>query len=391
MSSKNTAEKKAPSTPTSTKSKKDVASSTPRSTAMAAMPFYSSVGEASLPKMDEETKNAMKARAIVNTVFTNDEQDKAGKRHLENAFDYPPFTESDMSKMAEIEFLKGRKRDDLEDLEKMEMAVSMANRGQEMARMSPDQMEIEVAHELLDLKQAAPTFEREIGDRSTPIPDIEEDLFVSSAENTPVRRSKRKKGGMPKAGTHEKMRKDQKNKFIELLERTESWNDVNSRYKAYLREDGAPDLLSKEDKLVMFNVTEKAILDDMGARRGGGKNFTTDIRTKRAHMKKKQAEKFYELLHYHASFDDADKAFQEYVKQKRQPELINKEHRLNIFVNFESGIADEFDLESHIVRSTGGKRTRRTRRRRRTIKKRHLKKGTKSRKTKRRKRRTLKK
>ena len=108
-------------------------------------------------------------------------------------------------------------------------------------------------------------------------------------------------------------------------------------------------------------------------------------------MKKKQAEKFYELLHYHASFDDADKAFQEYVKQKRQPELINKEHRLNIFVNFESGIADEFDLESHIVRSTGGKRTRRTRRRRRTIKKRHLKKGTKSRKTKRRKRRTLKK
>ena len=79
------------------------------------------------------------------------------------------------------------------------------------------------------------------------------------------------------------------------------------------------------------------------------------------------------------------------MKQKRQPELINKEHRLNIFVNFESGIADEFDLESHIVRSTGGKRTRRTKRRKQTMRKRHLKKGTKSRKTKRRKRRTVKK
>ena len=67
--------------------------------------------------------------------------------------------------------------------------------GQEMERMSPDQIEVEVAHELLDLKKAAEGLDREIGDRSTPIPDIEENMFSSSAENTPVRRSKRKKGG----------------------------------------------------------------------------------------------------------------------------------------------------------------------------------------------------
>lgn len=194
MSSKHTTGKKAPSTPTTKKSKKEVASPTPRSIAMAAMPFYSSVGEASLPEIDEGTSDAMKARAVVNAVFTKEEKDKATKRHLENAFDNPPYTESDMKKMAEINYLKGR-REDLEDLNKMEMAVSMANRGQEMERMSPDQIEVEVAHELLDLKKAAPGLDREIGDRSTPIPEIRENMFSSSAENTPVRSSKRKKGG----------------------------------------------------------------------------------------------------------------------------------------------------------------------------------------------------
>lgn len=317
MSSKNIAEKKAPSTPTSTTSKKRVASPTPRSTAMAEAQFYSLDGDASLPKIDEETSDALTATRIVNEVFNEKASKQAYKRRLEDAFNNPPFKDRDISRIAEKEFLKNR--EDLQDLGKMEAAVSMANRGQEMARMSPDQMEIEVAHELLDLKQAAPIFEREIGDRSTPIPDIEEDLFVSSAENSPVRKSGRNKKG------------------------------------------------------------------------GGGRNFTIDSQKRRAHMKTKQAQKFYELLHYHIAFDDADKAFQEYLKQKHEPELINKEHRLNMFANIESSIADEFDFESHIVKSTGGKRTRSTRRRKQTKRKRHLKKGTKSRKTKRRKRRTLKK
>lgn len=362
------------------------APTTPRSTAKAAMAFYDTEQtNDSMPKPSQDVIDKAKASSIVDQVFNEETLKEGYKRKLDHAFNNPP----DLSRIEEKRLLQGR--EDLQNLEKMEAAVSMANKGKEMSRMSPDQIEIEVAHELLDLKKALPALEEDIGDRSTPIPKIDKDMFLSSAENTPVRRSKRKKGGMPKAGTHEKMRKDQKNKFIDLLERTEYWNDVNSRYKAYLREDGAPDLLSKEDKLEMFNVTEKAILDDMGARRGGGRNFTTDNRVKHGQMRKKQAQKFYELLHYHIAFDDADKAFQEYLKEKHQPELLNKEHRLNMFANIESSIADEFDFESHIVKSTGGKRTRRTRRRRRTIKKRHLKKGTKSRKTKRRKRRTLKK
>ena len=381
MSSKKKAtEKKAPSTPTSTTSKKEVASPTPRSIAMSAMPFYSSVGEVSLPKMDEETKDAMKARAVVNAVFTKEEKDKATKRHLENAFDNPPYTESDMKKMGDINYFKDHERiEDLEDLEKMEMAVSMANRGQEMKRMSPDQIELEVAHELLDLKKAAPGLDREIGDRSTPIPDIGENMFSSSAENTPVKRSKRKKGGMPLPGTYDKIKKDQKKKFIELLERTESWNDVNSRYKAYLRQDGMEDLLSNEDKLLMFYVTEKAILDTMGARRGGGAkgNMLT-----REEMKNQQGEKFYELLKDNIAFEDAEKAFKKYLEEVNQRELLGPKLRMNMFYHIESSIADEFDLDSHIVKSKGGKRTR---------KKRHLKKSTKSRKTKRKNKRSLKK
>ena len=380
MSSKNTTEKKAPSTPTSTKSKKKVASPTPRSIAMSASPFYSSVGEVSLPKMDEGTSDAMKARAIVNSVFTEQEKEKATKRHLENAFDNPPYTESDMSRMAEINYMRGR-REDLQDLNKMEMAVSMANRGKEMKRMSPDQMEIELAHELLDLKKAAPGLEREIGDRSTPVPDIEENMFSSSAENTPVRSSKRKKGGTL-AVTHDKIRKNQKLKFIDLLERTESWKDVNSRYNAYLRQDGMPDLLSNEDKLLMFNVTEQAILHDMGARRGGGHPYKEMTREE---MRKQQTNKFHELLSRYIAFEDSDEAFKRYLKEENQPEVLGPRLRLNMFNHIESSIADEFDFGSHIVKSKGGKRTRRTR------KKRHLKKGTKSRKTKKKNKRSLKK
>ena len=262
------------------------------------------------------------------------------------------------------------------------MAVSMANRGQEMKRMSPDQIELEVAHELLDLKKAAPGLDREIGDRSTPIPDIGENMFSSSAENTPVKRSKRKKGGMPLPGTHEKIRKDQKKKFMELRERTGAWNDVNSRYKAYLRQDGVPDLLSKEDKLLMFNVTEKAILDTMGARRGGGAkgNMLT-----REEMKNQQGEKFYELLKNSIAFEDAEKAFKKYLEEVNQREVLGPKVRRNMFYHIESSIADEFDLDSHTVHKGGKKRTRRTR------KKRHLKKSTKGRKTKRKNRRSLKK
>jgi hypothetical protein len=385
MSSKNTTEKKAPSTPKSTKSKKEVASPTPRSIAMSAMPFYSSVGEVSLPKMDEETKDAMKARAVVNAVFTKEEKDKAVKRHFENTFDYPLFTESDMSDMAEIDYLKGRseRSEDLQDLDKMEMAVSMANRGQEMKRMSPDQIELEVAHELLDLKKAAPGLDREIGDRSTPIPDIGENMFSSSAENTPVKRSKRKKGGMPLPGTYDKIKKDQKKKFIELLERTESWNDVNSRYKAYLRQDGVPDLLSKEDKLLMFDVTEKAILDTMGARRGGTRGLS------QKDMLKQQKNKFQDLLEKHVGFEETNIEFKKYLKETNQPEFLTQRMRVKFFNDIEKGIAEDFELDTHEVRDhKGGKRIRRMKR---TRKKRHLKKSTKSRKTKRKNKRSLKK
>ena len=78
MSSKNITEKKAPSTPKSTKSKKkEVASPTPRSTAMAAMPHYDSVGEISIPKMNDQTRDFMEATGIINDVFTENEKEKA--------------------------------------------------------------------------------------------------------------------------------------------------------------------------------------------------------------------------------------------------------------------------------------------------------------------------
>ena len=281
---------------------------------MSASPFYSSVGEVSLPKMDEETKDAMKARAVVNAVFTKEEKDKAVKRHFENTFDYPLFTESDMSEMAEIDYLKGRseRSEDLQDLDKMEEGIRMANRGKEIKRMSPQQRELEVADELLNLKEAVPGLEKDIGDRSTPIPEIDEN---------------------------------------------------------------------------MFNITEKAILDDMGARRGGGPTDRTLVVIQKE-MKKNQAQKFYELLSTYITYKDADKAFQEYLKETKQQEFFDKKLRMEMFNNIERGIANEFDFDSHIVKFKGGKRTRR---RKQTKRKRHLKKSTKSRKTKRRKRRTLKK
>ena len=373
MSSKKKAtEKKAPSTPTGTSSKKkEVASPTPRSTAKAAMPFYDSVGEISIPKIDDQTRDFMLATGVVNDVFTNEEKEKAYEMELDSAFDNPPFTTSDMSRMAEIDYLKGRseRSEDLQDLEKMEEGVRMANRGEEIMRMSPQQREFEVADELLNLKDAVPGLDKDIGDRSTPIPEIDENMF----EGTPVRKSRRKKGGMSRAGTHEKLRKEQKLKFIELLQHTERWSDVNSRYNAYLRQDGSPDLLSDEDKLKMFNVTEKAILDDMSARRGGGPTERTLVVTQKE-MKKNQAQKFYELLSTHIGYEDANKAFQEYLKETNQPEMFGKKLRMEMFNNIERGIADEFDFESHIVKDQrGGKRTRR---RKQTKRKRHLKKGT---------------
>ncbi len=335
--------------------------------------------------MDEQTRDFMEATGVVNDVFTNEEKEKAYEIELDSAFDNPPFTTSDMSRMAEIDYLKGRseRSEDLQDLEKMEEGVRMANRGEEIMRMSPQQREFEVADELLNLKDAVPGLDKDIGDRSTPIPEIDENMF----EGTPVRKSRRKKGGMSRSGTLEKLRKEQKLKFIELLEHTERWSDVNSRYNAYLRQDGSPDLLSDEDKQKMFNITEKAILDDMGARRGGGPTDRTLVVTQKE-MKKNQAQKFYELLSTYIAYKDADKAFQEYLKETRQQEFFGKRLRMEMFNNIERGIADEFDFDSHIVKFKGGKRTRR---RKQTKRKRHLKKGTKSRKTKRRKRRTLKK
>ena len=93
-------------------------------------------------------------------------------------------------------------------------------------------------------------------------------------------------------------------------------------------------------------------------------------------------------MNNHITFEDADQAFKQYLKEINQPEVFNRNLREIMFYNIESGLATEFDFKSHIVKSKGGKRTRR---KKQTKKKRHLKKSTKSRETKRRKRRTLKK
>ena len=296
MSSKKKAtEKKAPSTPTSTTSKKEVASPTPRSTAMAAMPFYDTVEEISIPKMDDKTRDFMLARGVVDDVFTNEEKEKAYGIELDNAFNNPPFTESDISQMAAIDYLKGR-REDLQDLEKMEEGVRMANRGKEIMRMSPQQRELEVANELLNLKEAVPGLDKDIGDRSTPIPEIDENMF----EGTPVRKSKRirKKGGMPR-------------------------------------------------------------LKDTGVRRGGGPTKRTLAVTQKE-MKESQAEKFSELLagnNYKDAETEFQKYLREEVNQ---PDFFGKKLRMEMFNNKEREIANKFDFDSHEVRyPKGGKGTRR--------------------------------
>ena len=354
------------------------APNTPRSTAKAAMAFYDTEQtNDSMPKPSQDVIDKAKASTIVDQVFNEATLEEGYKRKLERAFDNPP----DLSRVAEKELLQ--KREGLQDLEKMEAAVSMANKGKEMSRMSPDQIEIEVAHELLDLKKALPALEQDIGDRSTPIPRIDKDMFLSSAENSPVRKtrsSQRKKGGT-KATNYNALRKEQRKKFVDYLERIQSWEGVNKGYNKYIKLTGDPDLLTKEDKLQIFRVTEGTILDKFEAR-GGTRGLS------QKDMIQQQKNKFRDLLEKTVGFEEADVEFKKYLKEVNQPEFLTQRVRVKIYNDIEKGIAEEFDLDSHEVRHPkGGKRTRR---RKQTKRKRHLKKGTKSRKT-RRKRRTLKK
>ena len=372
----------------SSSSTKKEAPNTPRSTAKAAMAFYNTEQiDEPMPKGSQDVIDKAKASRIVDQVFNEETANQVRKRRLENAFNDPPFTNMDLSRIAEKRFLQGR--EGLQDLEKMEAAVSMANRGKAMSRMSPDQIELEVANELLDLKEAVPGLDVDIGDRSTPIPMIDKDMFLSSAENSPVRktrssarRSSRNKKGGTNSTNYNTIRKAQKKKFVDYLENVQSWEGVNKHYNNYLKFTGDPDLLTEEDKLKIFRVTEGSILDKFEARGGSHERLT------RNQMKQQQADKFYELLNNHVAFEDADQAFKQYLEEINQPEVFNRNLREIMFYNIESGLATEFDFKSHIVKSKGGKRTRR---KKQTKKKRHLKKSTKSRKTKRRKRRTMKK
>tara|TARA_Y200000002_G_scaffold366908_1_gene358371 strand:- start:9876 stop:10946 length:1071 start_codon:yes stop_codon:yes gene_type:complete len=350
----------------SDKSTEKKAPNTHRSTAMAALPFYDN-------KIRMDTAYAKK---IVDEVFGEELREEAFKNRLNKALDNPPPFGSLTDRMRESEHLRSKKDDmkylDIDNLDKMEAAVARSNRAR-----TPSEVGLDTADELLGLSQSSPALAKRIGDRSTPVPD-----FPSSVFDTPDRKKKSLRrssssqtiGGMSRAGTHEKLRKEQKLKFIELLEHTERWSDVNRRYNAYLRQDDSPDLLSDEDKQKMFNITEKAILDDMGARRGGGPTDRTLVVTQKE-MKKNQAQKFYELLSTYITYKDADKAFQEYLKETNQPEMFGKKLRMEMFTNIERGIANEFDFDSHIVKDNiGGKK--RTRRRKQTKRKRHLKKGT---------------
>ena len=105
--------------------------------------------------MPKRSQDAMKANAsrIVDQVFNEESKTKFAK-DIWKMLLMILHLQSDLSRIAEKQFLQGR--EGLQDLEKMEAAVSMANRGKEMARMSPDQIELEVANELLDLKEAVP-------------------------------------------------------------------------------------------------------------------------------------------------------------------------------------------------------------------------------------------
>ena len=263
------------------------APNTPRSTAKAAMAFYDTEQtNESMPKPSQDLIDKAKASSIVNQVFNEETLKEGYKRKLDHAFNNPP----DLSRVAEKRLLQGR--EGLQDLEKMEAAVSMANKGKEMSRMSPDQIEIEVARELLDLKKALPALEQDIGDRSTPIPRIDKDMFLSSAENSPVRktrRSQRKKGGT-KATNYNAIRKEQKKKFVDFLERIQSWEGVNKSYNNYIKFTGDPDLLTEEDKLKIFRVTEGKILDKFEAR-GGGRKRTRRTKRRKQTMRKRHLKK----------------------------------------------------------------------------------------------------
>ena len=352
----------------SDKSTEKKAPNTPQSAAMAALPFYQNK-----IRTDKEY-----AARIVDEVFGEELREEAYKNRLNKALDNPPPFGSLTDRMRESEHIRSKKDDmkylDIDNLDKMEAAVARSNRAR-----TPSEVGLDTADELLGLSQSSPELATRIGDRSTPVPD-----FPSSVFDTPERKKKSLRrssssqtiGGMPRSGTHEKLRKEQKLKFIELLERTrlgEDMRDVNSRYDAYLRTDGSPDLLSDEDKMLMFNVTEKAILEDMGARRGGGPTKRTLAVTQKE-MKESQAEKFLGLIADN-NYKDATVKFQKYLKDEvNQPDLFGKKLRMEMFLNIERGLADEFDFESHIVKDRrGGKRTRR---RKQTKRKRHLKKGT---------------
>lgn len=269
------------------------APNTPRSTAKAAMEFYTKEADSSSRELIDKAR----AARIVDEVF-NDETLKEGyKRKLERAFDNPP----DLSRVAEKRLLKGR--EGLQDLGKMEAAVSMANKGKEMSRMSPDQIEIEVAHELLDLKKALPALEQDIGDRSTPIPKIDKDMFLSSAENSPVRmtRSRRKKGGMPGTRgklTQKAMLRQQEIKFVDLLEKNaDDFEAAVVEFKDYLKKVNQPEMLGQRMRERIYVNIEKGVADskefDTHEVRypKGGKSLRRKKQTKRKRNLKKGTRK----------------------------------------------------------------------------------------------------
>ena len=366
----------------SDKSTEKKAPNTPRSTATAVLPFY----------VNKIRTDSDYAARIVDEVFGQELREEAYKNRLNDALDNPPHSYGSLThRMRESEHLRSKKDDmkdlDIDNLDKMEAAVAMSNRAR-----TPSEVGLDTADELLGLSQSSPELATRIGDRSTPVPD-----FPSTVFDTPERKKTRSSsslvdfGGMPRSGTLEKLRKEQKLKFIELLERTRlgednkpfgnHLRDVNSMYDAYLRTDGSPDLLSDEDKMLMFNVTEKAILKaklkDINTRRGGGPTKRTLAVTQKE-MKESQAEKFSELLAGY-NYKDAETEFQKYLKEEvNQPEIFGKKLRKAMFNNKERRIANKFDFDSHEVRDPkGGKRTRRrkqTKRKKYTKKREHAKK-----------------
>ena len=273
------------------------APNTPRSTAKAAMGFYTKEADSSQSIPSREQIDQARAARIVDEVFNDETLEEGYKRKLEHAFDNPP----DLSRVAEKELLQ--KREGLQDLGKMEAAVSMANKGKEMSRMSPDQIEIEVAHELLDLKKAIPALEQDIGDRSTPIPEIDRDMFLSSAENSPVRetRSRRKKGG--RGGTLGKlsqkaMLRQQEIKFIDLLqENADDFEAAVVEFKDYLKKVNQREMLGPRMRERIYVNIEKGKADDFELDTHevrypkGGKSLRRKKQTKRKRNLKKGTRK----------------------------------------------------------------------------------------------------